>query len=281
MLKTLWLVSTLACLNLVGGLVGAEPAQRLLVDLTDRVAIESRRPLLIAHRGGVVTDGVPECSLAAIRAASKAGYDLVELDIRESSDHEPIVFHDRNLTEACGVDGSVAELTGAELAEITYLKNGETISHLKDALSLCAQERMGVMLDIKGGQSTAFFNQIVDLLERFGLTSATLCINGARAVRENLGGRIMLTAGANTADAADGGPGSFWFGLASNLTAERTQELKSAGVLVIPAVNTFRYEASTHREDARADITRLLGAEVDGFQIDSIYQGYFGIEPAR
>lgn len=130
---------------------GAEPAQRLLVDLTDRVAIESRRPLLIPHRGGVVTDGVPECSLAAIRAASKARYDLVELDIRESSDHEPIVFHDRTLTEACDVDGSVAELTAAKLAEITYLKNGETISHLKDALSLCAQERMGVMLDIKAG----------------------------------------------------------------------------------------------------------------------------------
>ena len=79
MLKTLWLVSTLACLNLVEGLVWAEPAQRQLVDLTDREAIESRRPLLIAHRGGVVTDGVPECSLAAIRAAGAPNLDAMLL----------------------------------------------------------------------------------------------------------------------------------------------------------------------------------------------------------
>lgn len=40
--------------------------ERVLIDLTDRAAVRARRPLLIAHRGGVVTANTPECSLAQL-----------------------------------------------------------------------------------------------------------------------------------------------------------------------------------------------------------------------
>ena len=51
--------------------------------------------------------------------------------------------------------------------------------------------------------------------------------------------------------------------------------LHELGVLVIPALNTFRYDKSTHRAQAKADADAMVNADVDGFQIDSVYQDYF------
>ncbi len=243
-----------------------------LINLTDANAIAARRPLLIAHRGGVVTDAIPECSAAAIEAASSAGYDLVELDIQESKDHEPIVFHDQTLDEDCGVAGSISDRTAAELTAIVYRTNDEPIQHLEDALRICQRERLGVMLDIKSGESTQFFDRIIGLLERFELTNATMCINGAEVIRKHFTGHILLTA---TETSSENAPKSFWFGLPADLPDERVRDLQHQGKLVIPAINTFRYESDTHLADAQADIERLTAAGVDGFQIDSVYQHLF------
>lgn len=59
-----------------------------LIDFRNRQSIEAQRPFLIAHRGGVVTDKTPECSLAAIRLAGQQGYAMVELDIQQSRDYQ-------------------------------------------------------------------------------------------------------------------------------------------------------------------------------------------------
>ena len=59
---------------------------RELIDVNDSVDVESRRPLVIAHRGGVVGPGVPECLLAAIRLAAGQRYDMVELGAQQTAD---------------------------------------------------------------------------------------------------------------------------------------------------------------------------------------------------
>ena len=122
--------------------------------------------------------------------------------------------------------------------------------------------------DIKAPGGDAFFRRIVGLLERFDLKEATLCINGDPAVRAHLGDHILLR------DDDESGEG-FWFGLASELTTAKARNLQENGQLVIPAINTFRYDEATHREDAKADAARLLEAGVDGFQIDSVYRDDF------
>ena len=75
---------------------------------------------IIAHRGGVITPGSPECSLAAIRKAAAEGYDAVELDVRASADHVPVVFHDLTLQRMCGRDERVEELPADAVKEIHY-----------------------------------------------------------------------------------------------------------------------------------------------------------------
>ena len=254
-----------------------EAARRRLINLNEPRQLAGRRPILIAHRGGIVGPGSPECSRNAIVRASLAGYDMVELDIQSSKDGQPIVFHDRKLRPSCEVDGSVADYGADVLQAMVFVENGEAVLHLSDALALCAQERLGVMLDIKAKGSEGFYRRILGLLERFELTHATMCINGEPAIRKHLGKHIMLRA---TDRRATDLSGLFWFGLANELTADKAHDLQARGALVIPAINTFRYDAATHREDARADAKRLLEAGVDGFQIDSVYQDDFGLGEA-
>ncbi len=57
---------------------------RKILNLSDGQTIEEIGPLLIAHRGGVVSSEAPEDSLATIHYASQLGYDTVEIIIREA-----------------------------------------------------------------------------------------------------------------------------------------------------------------------------------------------------
>ena len=49
-----------------------------LINFSDREDLIARRPIIIAHRGGVVSPRAAECSVSAIRLAADAGYDMVE-----------------------------------------------------------------------------------------------------------------------------------------------------------------------------------------------------------
>ena len=67
----------------------------------------------------------------------------------------------------------------------------------------------------------------------------------------------------------------FWFGIPQWLQAGDLVKLKSAGALVLPAINTFRYPSANHFNLAKEDIERLIKEGADGFQIDSIYYPLF------
>lgn len=53
------------------------------------------QPLIIAHRGFSARH--PENTLRAIRAAIRAGADMVEIDIQQTADNQLVVFHDDRL----------------------------------------------------------------------------------------------------------------------------------------------------------------------------------------
>ena len=109
-----------------------------LINLHDMACIEARRPVLIAHRGGVIAANAPENSLGAIHLAAVHGYDMVELDVREAKDGKPVLFHGSSghgLFTDCGVPNFVEELTSDELATLksivgaTY-SSDEEVDHL-------------------------------------------------------------------------------------------------------------------------------------------------------
>ncbi len=164
-----------------------------LIDVWDAAKVRARRPLLIAHRGGVVVAGTPECSQMAVKMAAAHRYDMVELDVMESQDHHPVVFHDENMMRVCGIDGQISVFTLEAVTQIRFLKSDQAITSLDTMLGLCRSLNLGVMFDIKsvdGGD--LFFNRVLDLIEKYNLDKACMTLGNSR-VREYLKGKVLLT----------------------------------------------------------------------------------------
>lgn len=252
------------------------------IDLTNPEEVRQRRPLIIAHRGGVITKQTPECSLAAIRLAAAVGYDMVELDIRESSDHLPVVFHDSQLMEDCGVDKRPDELTLYELSQIYYNNTDQNILTLKQALEECQKLSLGVMYDIKQF-SEASLAEVVRLTRHFGYENSVVTINGDPTIQKYLKpvSRIRLLsleqAQKIVQDSSDNLPlrEYFWFGQPKHVPVEKVSYLQAEGALVIPGVNRFRYPGQHHQKLVEQDILKMQKAGVDGFQVDSLYDHLF------
>jgi len=101
----------------------------------------------IAHRGLFdPAQGIPENSLAAVRAAVEAGY-AMEIDLRAAPDGVA-VFHDSDLERMTGAAGALAHLSAAERSRVRLAGTGEPIPLLEDVLAL-VRGRVPLMLEIK------------------------------------------------------------------------------------------------------------------------------------
>jgi len=254
-----------------------------LIDFKNRPSIERQKPILVAHRGGVVTERTPECSLAAIRLAKQQGYAMVELDVRKSRDGIPIVFHDGNLKKACGIDSRIADMDSKRIAEVTFSRTDQTIITLDRALKECLELSLGVMLDVKVRDDEPFYRTIANLIKKHKYESSTITISNDPALRKCFQGVVMLTVTSDEFRRVQKGvtvdlSGKYWFGLPHQVSDDTVKRLRQNGAYVIPAINTFRYPADNHYELARQDIKRLTRAGVEGFQIDSVYRPLFSQE---
>lgn len=181
-----------------------------LIDLHDRDAVAARRPLLIAHRGGVVTAASPENSGAAIRLAAAHGYDMVELDVRVARDGEPVLFHGvrgRFLGTSAG-EMPVDALNASDLKAVRYDGTVEPVLTLAEGLALCRSLGLGVMLDVKIGEGSvtpALAERIAALLREHGLQRAAMTISPGSLLREAAGPLLLMPLGDGAArQVADG-----------------------------------------------------------------------------
>ncbi|CCG41620.1 glycerophosphodiester phosphodiesterase [Magnetospirillum molischianum] len=110
-------------------------------------------PPQIGHRGAAGL--APENTLAALRAAARAGAAMVEIDVRLSADGRPVLFHDDDLDRTTNGTGPVAALTRAALAMLDAGSwfgpafAGEPIPTLEQALTLCLELGLAVNIEIK------------------------------------------------------------------------------------------------------------------------------------
>ncbi len=83
----------------------------------------TRRPLVMAHRGGA---GIgPENTLEVMREARELGVDVLEIDVRLTSDGEFVVIHDSRVDRTTDGTGEVSKMT---LAEVKSLDAGYNFS---------------------------------------------------------------------------------------------------------------------------------------------------------
>ena len=102
----------------------------------------------IAHRGlHDASDGRPENSVVAFRAAIAAGY-AIELDVQMSLDGVAMVFHDYHLSRLTGQNGPVAQRPASDLSRIQLSGSQDTITDLEQVLGLIAGQ-VPLLVEIK------------------------------------------------------------------------------------------------------------------------------------
>ena len=99
-----------------------------------------------AHRG-LHSDGAPENSMAAFKAAVRHGFGI-ELDVRLSKDGELVVFHDDDLERVVGSRGAVKDFTADELSKMRLMGTGEGIPRFADVLKM-VDGRVPLLVEIK------------------------------------------------------------------------------------------------------------------------------------
>lgn len=128
--------------------------------------LEGRR---YAHRGLHDKDhGVPENSLAAFRRAVEHGYGA-ELDVHLLADGELAVFHDSKLKRMTGCEGTVEELTAAQLSDYSLLGTPETIPQLHEVLHIFEGTQLPLIVELKPalGNHDALAARTMEELDRF------------------------------------------------------------------------------------------------------------------
>jgi len=127
--------------------------------------MNGKRIILAAHRGDRLRH--PENSISAFRSAIEFGVDMIETDVRMSSDGELVLIHDRSALRTAGIDRNVDEMSLAEIKELDLGKafsdtyGVERIPTVKEFISLIKNESVLINWELKiypseFGEKTAF-----------------------------------------------------------------------------------------------------------------------------
>jgi glycerophosphoryl diester phosphodiesterase len=93
------------------------------------------RPIIVAHRGGVLWQDFAENSARAFAEQIQEGY-INECDVHASSDGEAVVIHDDTLDRTTFTSGKVSERTAEELRAIELWTPDESRATIPDAPGL-------------------------------------------------------------------------------------------------------------------------------------------------
>ena len=104
-------------------------------------------PLRIAHRGASGRGLAPENTLAAFEKALSIGVDMLEIDVRVTSDGQLIVLHDPSLDRTTDREGIVREMVLEEIRQADA-GDGERVPILREVFDL-ARHRAPILLEIK------------------------------------------------------------------------------------------------------------------------------------
>jgi glycerophosphoryl diester phosphodiesterase len=128
-----------------------------------------------------VSDGRPENSGAAIRAAIERGYGI-EIDLQLSADQTPMVFHDYGLNRLTVEAGTVAQLNAVQLRAIQLTGGNEGIPDLDEILALVAG-KVPLLIEFKDQDGAMGMNvgslekAAADLLSKYSGPIAVMSFN--------------------------------------------------------------------------------------------------------
>lgn len=233
---------------------------------------ESRKVKLIAHRGGVVEADSPENSRAALLKAAERGYWAVELDMRMTKDSVLITQHDKNFNRYFGVDKAVTDMTWAEIDSLES-EAGTKVQTLENALSLCAENGLNVMIDNKiSGFPLPVFEELLSLLNKFNLRDSALMI-GTSESAEFFTGKIRLSCTREQLEQnmlrTDYSPENYYY--FGNPSKEDAQWAKENNIMVVAVINEWALPKDDEQKEVENVINQITENNIGFVQLDSKY----------
>ena len=194
----------LAALAVCYGALLVVRATRSYVRVPEREFLRTERPLVIAHRGGP-GGGALEHTLAAQRAAVRAGADVLEIDLRLTKDGIPVVAHDESLARRLELPLAIAGHDLAELRDAVSARHrgeaGSLLLTFEDVLVQFPGQRLNVELKT---DDAALADAVAALVDRHDAHDRVLAVSFHGDVldrlRERTRGRVAT--GASSGEAA-------------------------------------------------------------------------------
>ncbi|MDO5524422.1 MAG: glycerophosphodiester phosphodiesterase family protein [Bacteroidia bacterium] len=248
----------------------------LIFGVTCSQAPENDSIKLIAHRGGVVEAGSPENSREALLKAAQRGYWAVELDTRITKDSVLITHHDRNFKRYYGLNRQVSEMDWAEINSLVS-EAGTNVQKLEDALALCAEKGLNVMIDNKiPGFPQPVFEELLQLLDKYNLRTNALMI-GTTESTEYFTGKIRLSCTREQLEQnmlrTDYSPDNYYY--FGNPSTEDAQWAKENDIMIVGVINEWALPKESEDREIEKIIQNLKANDVGYVQLDSKYDSRF------
>ncbi|MBZ2194799.1 glycerophosphodiester phosphodiesterase family protein [Occultella gossypii] len=217
------------------------------IEPADFIIDDGELPVVVAHRG--YSQVLPENTLISEAAAMQSGAEYFEIDVHTTADGVPIVLHDQTVDRTTDGTGDVA------LLESSYLQTldagswrdpvfaGEPLPTFAQILELMQRNPATLMLEIKGPETRAEVEHMIDLIREAGLAGRVViesfdlaAVGYARDYAPEIPRGVLR--GAVDADpvAVSQSVGATMYNPSATggLTAEIIEGLHEAGIAVLP-----------------------------------------------
>lgn len=138
----------------------------------------SSKSKIVAHRGYMGDNSIPENSKPAIQKAMELGGWCTEIDVRETSDGYFVLMHDETVDRTTDGTGSVASMTYAQIQAL-HLIGGDgtlTVPTLEDACKIVKAYGRVIVLDLKGLlNGTTSLNNVMAIVKKYGMMENIMC----------------------------------------------------------------------------------------------------------
>jgi glycerophosphoryl diester phosphodiesterase len=110
-------------------------------------------PKIVCHRGAETC--APENTFSATDTAISLGFNIVEIDVRQTKDGVPVVLHDPLVDRTTNGQGEIKKMNYADVCKLDAgswfdpFFAGERVPRLEDVLAHAKEEQLEVFVDIK------------------------------------------------------------------------------------------------------------------------------------
>lgn len=232
----------------------------------------------LAHRGYYVSDDCRENSSAAILKAIKLGYDMVEVDIRETKDQQIILSHDQNLNRVFGLNKKVNNLTLKDI----QIKTGGEILTLENCLELC-KDKIGLLIEVKDKDYSAdFLENIHQLVQKYDMVNQVWLYPPRGDLINSYLGKIKVGVSYKQVKELyrEGALADkvFVLGMPNVWDAKRLKEMHENNLLCLTTVKKTYFARNfpdkNHLKLAETTIERLKDSGIDAINVDSYYHQF-------